>query len=242
MPMQVSVPELADELKVVPGQVEAVCEELGVPSQHGVLDLDGDALEMLRQAITEAAGAKKIRLLPGRTPREIALALGVADNDVLKALMTKLKVMVTLTTTLENEVSEKLAQQFGYDVLWGEAAPAPTAVTEPVSASKGVLRPPVVTILGHVDHGKTTLLDYIRKTNVVDKEHGGITQHIGAYQVELKGGTITFLDTPGHAAFTAMRARGAAVTDIAIIVIAADDGIMPQTIEAISHVKNEVGS
>jgi translation initiation factor IF-2 len=171
---------------------------------------------------------------------ELADAMKVPATQIVQLAFKELGMMVTVNQRLDFDQIELIASEFGFQAVREEEYAAQTA-TEEKKEDEGTLepRPPVVTIMGHVDHGKTSLLDYIRKANVVAGEAGGITQHIGAYHVTLPNGKdITFLDTPGHQAFTAMRARGAQVTDIVVLVIAADDQVMPQTVEAISHAKN----
>lgn len=172
----------------------------------------------------------------GITVGELAEKIGQTPANVIKVLFM-LGTMVTINSSLDDEQVELICMEYGYEVK-------KTVVADEINFEELeivddendlVSRPPVVTIMGHVDHGKTTLLDYIRKSRVVDGEFGGITQHIGAYQVKVNDKKVTFLDTPGHEAFTAMRARGAQVTDIVIIVVAADDGVMPQTREAVDH-------
>jgi translation initiation factor IF-2 len=192
--------------------------------------------EQKPQPTTPKAIKRRIKVDDTIVISDLAKRMGIKANELIKTLMN-MGMMVTVNQTIDFDTANLVAQEFGFEVERASFEEEAVIKAEADDPSQLVPRPPVVTIMGHVDHGKTSLLDVIRRAKVTEGEAGGITQHIGAYYVEVESGEIVFLDTPGHEAFTSMRARGAQVTDLVVLVVAADDGVMPQTVEAIDHAR-----
>ncbi len=233
------IDQIAKEVKVSNKEVIAKLAELGIEVENENSEIDEEDAQLVTELLLEENG-KKISVDGPLTVQNLADAVGKSASEVIMELM-KMGTMATINQEVTFEVAALLAQKYGFTL---EAVASDVDAEEEIEKLMEIEedreedlkpRPPVVTVMGHVDHGKTSLLDAIRNTRVTSSEAGGITQHIGASEVSINGQKIVFLDTPGHEAFTSMRARGAQVTDIAILVVAADDGIMPQTIEAINH-------
>lgn len=244
---KIRVYELAKMLGMSNKELMKMLADLGIEVKTHMSSIDSETAQIVEEALgdgesreeTETAGEReKISLPRGATVSEVAEALGVKPSEAVKALVAAGH-MIPATAVLGEDAAEVLSRTYGKDLVFVETEEKKPSVSRR-AAPKGKkleARAPIVTVMGHVDHGKTTLLDYIRKTKITEREAGGITQHIGASTLEYEGKKIVFLDTPGHEAFTAMRARGAQATDIVILVVAADDGVMPQTVEALNHAK-----